>query len=156
MIELGCGDGRWIIALAKKFRCECVGIEIDEDRLDLARQMLEKEEGLAMDDDDDDDNCAISFHSMDIFEYLEQMEIEGGRDLIVMYLFRDAMKRISWILKEKGVVSSGSSTEEEDSGCSSKSAIQLLCIGFILPGFVPVWQAYVDGIRVYLYHARYC
>ena len=34
VIELGCGDARWMEAISKRFKCACVlGIEIDEKRL---------------------------------------------------------------------------------------------------------------------------
>ena len=30
MIDLGCGDARWLIEASQRFGCKCVGIELDE------------------------------------------------------------------------------------------------------------------------------
>lgn len=37
LYDVGCGDGRVLIAAAKRYGCRCVGIEIDEEVADLAR-----------------------------------------------------------------------------------------------------------------------
>lgn len=36
--DLGCGDGRILIAMAKYFKCRCVGIEIDQQRVLAAKK----------------------------------------------------------------------------------------------------------------------
>ena len=153
VIELGCGDGRWIMNLAKKFQCNCIGTDIDKERLKLARRHEKKTR-----EDGERHDYSITFLSVDIFDYLGETDCVSGQDLVIMYLFREAMTRISGILKEKGLSTSpytyiqkdGENIEERD----MKSVIQLLCIGFKLPGFVPVWQSRVEGIRAYLYHAE--
>ena len=38
VIDLGCGDGRWLNAFAKKLDCLCIGVDIDSDRLVIAKQ----------------------------------------------------------------------------------------------------------------------
>jgi SAM-dependent methyltransferase len=153
VIELGCGDGRWIMNLAKKFQCNCIGTDIDKERLKLARRHEKK-----IREDGERHDYSITFLSVDIFDYLGETDFVSGQDLVIMYLFREAMTRISGILKGKGLSTSpytyiqkdGENIEERD----MKSVIQLLCIGFKLPGFVPVWQSRVEGIRAYLYHAE--
>ncbi len=143
VIELGCGDGRWILSLAKQTNCVYIGIEIDQERLKLARRhKKECIEGGELCD------SSVSFLSVDIFNYLENIDVQGGQDLIIMYLFREAMARVSVLLKNKGLATSLSNAKEEN------SIIQVLCIGFKLPGFTPTWQSKVEGIRAYLYHTE--
>jgi SAM-dependent methyltransferase len=143
VVELGCGDGRWIISLSEKFHCKCIGIEIDEERLALAKEQLLVRNLLK-----DEEQRLVQFQLTDIFEYLQKGTFMNC-DLVIMYLFREAMKRISAILKEKGLVTTCNIKGDHDT-----PLIQLLCVGFILPSFVPVWQWKIDGRRVYLYHFK--
>ena len=39
VIELGCGDGRWMHAIERKFKCTCIGIEIEPQRLKVAGEL---------------------------------------------------------------------------------------------------------------------
>ena len=43
IVDLGCGDGRWLIAFYKRFNCYCFGIEKDSNRLDVCREKVEME-----------------------------------------------------------------------------------------------------------------
>lgn len=40
--DIGCGDGRFLITCAQESGCKCVGIEIDEDRAQEAKQKVEE------------------------------------------------------------------------------------------------------------------
>ena len=40
LIDLGCGDGRWLIAAYEHAQCRCLGIDVDENRLILARESI--------------------------------------------------------------------------------------------------------------------
>ena len=42
LYDLGCGDGRIVVAAAKKLRCRAVGFEIDEERVVEARKNVAK------------------------------------------------------------------------------------------------------------------
>ena len=42
LYDLGCGDGRWLVAAAARYGCQCVGIEVDEERIDLARKLAKE------------------------------------------------------------------------------------------------------------------
>ena len=44
IVDFGCGDGRWLIAFQKKFNCLSFGVEKDEKRFNICRQMIIKEE----------------------------------------------------------------------------------------------------------------
>lgn len=45
LYDLGCGDGRIVIAAAKKYKCKAVGFDLDDDRVREARAKV-KAEGL--------------------------------------------------------------------------------------------------------------
>mmetsp|Transcript_11004 Transcript_11004/g.17966 ORF Transcript_11004/g.17966 Transcript_11004/m.17966 type:complete len:130 (-) Transcript_11004:397-786(-) len=38
LIDLGCGDGRWLCHAAQRYGCHCWGVDIDPERLSLAKQ----------------------------------------------------------------------------------------------------------------------
>ena len=137
VLELGCGDGRWTLRIAMKFSCSCIGIDIDNDRLEIAR-MGAKNEGLT---------DKVELRNAEIFQYLQHFNVEE-LNLIVVYLFRDAMMRISRILKERGLVDMPSTS----SSAVGRRLIQIVCVGFTLPEFSIIWQTQVDGVKIYLYH----
>lgn len=139
VLELGCGDGRWTLSIAKKFSCNCIGIDINNDRLEFARLRAETE-GLC---------DKVDLLNTDIFQYLQHLHLEQI-NLIVAYLFRDAMIRMSRMLKQKGLVDISSTSNY--SAAVDRSLIQMLCIGFNLPGFAIIWQTKVNGVKIYLYH----
>jgi tRNA1(Val) A37 N6-methylase TrmN6 len=42
IIDMGCGDGRWLVRCAAKFSgCICVGIDIDPDRIETSSKMVQ-------------------------------------------------------------------------------------------------------------------
>eukprot|EP01083_Nonionella_stella_P031733 86869_1 len=137
VLELGCGDGRWSLSIAKKFSCNCIGIDIDNDRLEFAR-LRAKNEGLS---------DKVDLRNEDIFQYLQQLHAEHF-NLMVVYLFRDAMIRISRILKQRGFVDMSSTSFT----AVDRSRMQIVCVGFTLPGFTIIWQTQVNGVKIYLYH----
>lgn len=129
LVDLGCGDGRWIIAAANKYRCKCIGYDIDEERLDIASKAI-TENNLA-------DNVIVK--RQDIFEAVESNDALVDADVIVLYLFRDAMKRFSKLLQ--GMI---------DNNNVKRDAI-VVSVGFHLPLFVPDWEGDSDGVQVYIY-----
>jgi cyclopropane fatty-acyl-phospholipid synthase-like methyltransferase len=40
MVDLGCGDARWLLQASKRFGCTCVGIELDESLVVKAQQSV--------------------------------------------------------------------------------------------------------------------
>ena len=132
LVDLGCGDGRWIIAASDEYRCQCIGFDIDKERLDMATKAI-SERGLT-------DLVAVKWQ--DIFEAVES-DVLANADVIVMYLFREAMKRLSKILQD------GIRNEKV------KPDATIVCLGFHLPSFVPEWEGESsDGVRVYIYRAE--
>eukprot|EP01041_Mallomonas_annulata_P011681 gene11681-24464_t len=78
VVDLGCGDGRWLSAFASRFHCVCIGVDIDSDRLCIARTNSIKERSLH-----------IELIQSDIFAFdLKHMSV------VVFYLFRDASSRM--------------------------------------------------------------
>ena len=37
LCDLGCGDGRWLIQAALEFGCRCIGVDVEEERLQIGR-----------------------------------------------------------------------------------------------------------------------
>jgi hypothetical protein len=95
-------------------------------------------------------------------------KIEPGKEkrqsglLIVMYLFKQAMEQISCILKDFNMVSLSLIGSSEGTGTTNRvrvfhkdeEVVQILCVGFALPNFLPIWHSQQSGIRVYLYHLK--
>jgi ubiquinone/menaquinone biosynthesis C-methylase UbiE len=42
VIDLGCGDGRWLTHISASSSCQCWGVEIDSNRLQITRQRIEE------------------------------------------------------------------------------------------------------------------
>lgn len=129
LVDLGCGDGRWMIAAANKYRCKCIGYDIDEDRLDSASRAI-SENNLA-------DHVTVK--RQDIFEAVASDDALVDADVIVLYLFRDAMKQLSKLLQD--MISTNN---------VKRDAI-VVGVGFHLPLFVPHWEGDSNGVRVYIY-----
>lgn len=184
VVDLGSGDGRWILTLAKAFHCKCIGVEIDEKRLSLAKEWAKQELGGRYTD-------LVEFYQVDALEYLrgnlimmiqqskacreEESQQEGGEEkiepgkgkkqsglLIVVYLFKQAMEQISCILKDFNMVSLSLIGISQGTAATNRvrvfnkneEVVQILCVGFALPNFLPVWHSQQSGIRVYLYHLK--
>jgi len=88
--DLGCGDGRWLIAAAKKYGWRGFGVDIDPSRVERANRLGQEANigGL------------VQITKGNVFDYLPSALCgsnwggEGGlntADVVVMYLFREAM-----------------------------------------------------------------
>jgi hypothetical protein len=137
LVDVGCGDGRWLIAAHEHAKCQCLGIDVDEERLIKARESISKKELHEV----------VKVRKKDAFEFVK----EGGdilmADAIVLYLFREAMMGMGTLLRRH--LSSG----DQRKGNSQKT-VQILSVGFALPGWTPVYEEKIGGIRVYLYSTR--
>ena len=129
LVDLGCGDGRWMVAAAERYRCKCIGYDIDEKRLDIASKEISER--------DLDDRVIVK--RQDIFEAVESNDALVDADVIVLYLFRDAMKRLSKLLQDM------------ISNESLKRDAIVVSVGFHLPLFVPHWEGDSNGVHVYIY-----
>lgn len=74
LYDLGCGDGRILISAAKKYKCKAVGIEINSQTAELAKQKA-KEAGV----------------DVTIIEGDIKDQDLSNANIITMYLFPEAM-----------------------------------------------------------------
>ncbi len=79
LCDIGCGDGRIVIAAAKKYGCRAIGIEIKKDVADLAKVNVQKA-GLGH---------LITIVHGDARDYRFERV-----DIITMYLFPDLMEEL--------------------------------------------------------------
>ena len=134
LIDLGCGDGRWLIAANKLTQCRCLGIDIDEERLQRARDSISKGriEGL------------VRVRKEDVFEFVKESTEMCKADVIVVYLFREVMEQMSNLLQQRLL-------GKDNNGSSPRKKVRVLSIGFSLPGWTTIYEEKIRGIRVYLY-----
>mmetsp|Transcript_9096 Transcript_9096/g.14002 ORF Transcript_9096/g.14002 Transcript_9096/m.14002 type:complete len:244 (-) Transcript_9096:345-1076(-) len=140
LIDIGCGDGRWLIESCLATKCRSVGVDVDPDRLLKARAVIDRH-GL---------NEKIALHQRDGLEFLRNSSLVLEASTLILYLFRDAMKEVSGILRDRLI---GNSEENDDKNCGDTGQlVQILSIGFKLPGFTITWQQTLSGLSIYLYH----
>ena len=137
LVDLGCGDGRWLIAANKYTQCKCLGIDVDEERLRIAREAIIENNLQGM----------VQVRKQDVFEFVKKSDDFGKVDVIIMYLFREAMTEMGTILQQRLDVSDGASS-------SNTEGKKILCVGFALPGWASMHEEKVNGVRVYLYSTK--
>lgn len=129
MVDLGCGDGRWLLAASKLTHCRSFGIDLDENRLKIANQSI-KEHNL---------NDRIDVQRRDVFDFVKNdINIFFNVDVFVIYLFRDAMVKMGKLL--------------QDRLCHRKKSVCILSIGFALTGWKASREEKINGVKVYLYN----
>jgi SAM-dependent methyltransferase len=82
LADLGCGDGRILIAAAKRIGCRCIGIEIDAEQCQRAREAVIAE-GL---------ESLITIIEGDILDFVPERH---GVTAITAYLFDDLLQQVS-------------------------------------------------------------
>ena len=75
MYDLGCGDGRWLKEWSG-FGGRCVGIEVDDERIEKAKERCEGLEG-------------VEVRKGSVFDDIEGLE---EANVVIMYLFREAIE----------------------------------------------------------------
>ncbi|KAL7534725.1 hypothetical protein ACHAWF_004934 [Thalassiosira exigua] len=134
LVDLGCGDGRWLLAAHGLARCRCLGVDVDEGRLDAARESIAEAGAQEL----------VEVRGQDVFEFARESEDIGNADAIVLYLFREAMTEMGTLLRRRLL--------SWDEGTSiPRKRVRLLSVGFALVGWTPVCEEKVNEIRVYLY-----
>ena len=126
LVDLGCGDGRWLITAAKLTKCKCLGIDVDDQRLELANRSIE-EEGLTN---------QVDVMKQDVFEFLLNYDLTMI-DVLVIYLFRDAMLKVGTLLRQRSSY--------------LKQGVKILCVGFALPQWKAIRIEMHHGMKLYLY-----
>lgn len=158
VVDLGCGDGRWILAAYKEYGCRCIGCDIDDARLCLASRQIDSV--LQSKSIPPSEDMRIKVVKRDVFEFLKGSEgkkedsplLLDVVDVLIVYLFRKAMHQIVDILKDHGIVPlrRGEMVGEDN----PRSIISIVSVGFTLPSYMPLWQDQFEGIRIYLYQAK--
>ena len=114
--DLGCGDGRWLKAASLMWRCKCVGLEMDEGRVKMAQENVKDLE-------------LVEIRKESVLEPIRDVE---SAKVIVMYLFRDAMAKMSEVFEgRKGLI--------------------IVSVGFGMPGWEAKWTEEEGGIKLYVY-----
>ena len=134
LVDLGCGDGRWLIAAHEHAKCRCLGIDVDEERLVIAQKSILKNKLQEV----------IQVRKKDVFEFVKEGSDIRAADVIVMYLFREAMIEIGTLLQQHLLLRDKKKDKSQKMG-------QILSVGFALPGWTPVYEDKIGGMRVYLY-----
>jgi SAM-dependent methyltransferase len=134
LVDLGCGDGRWLIAAHEYAKCRCLGIDVDEERLVIAQKSILTNKLHEV----------IQVRKKDVFEFVKEGYDICAADVIVMYLFREAMIEIGTLLQQHLLLRDKKKDKSQKMG-------QILSVGFALPGWTPVYEDKIGGMRVYLY-----
>lgn len=135
LIDLGCGDGRWLIAANERTQCKCVGIDVDEERLKIAKESILQNRVQEQ----------VQVIQRDVFGFVKESDEICRADVIIVYLFREAMMEIGTLLHQR----LRAANEKNDK--IKRKRVQILSVGFALVGWKPVYKEKMNGIRVYLY-----
>jgi hypothetical protein len=152
LVDLGCGDGRWIVQAARDYHVRAIGYEIDEERIALARHSIKSAgiEHLASIVNQDLFKAPLTSGKI-IFEYSCECNSQlivrcliHLATVVVVYLFSGAlMEKLGQKLKSELVIN------------PIRAYIPIVSVGFALPD---LWRKYLhsterlDGIVFYRYH----
>lgn len=131
-IDLGCGDGRWLIAAHKQTGCRGLGVDVDEERLKMAKEAIR--EGAL--------EGRVQVRQRDVFEFVMECDDVREADAIVLYLFREAIVEMGALLRRRLFAGNRKGGDKK---------VQILSVGFALTGWVPKHEEKINGIWVYLY-----
>jgi hypothetical protein len=109
---------------------------VDEERLTIARNDILKHNLQDL----------VTVRRQDVFEFVKESEDILAADVIVLYLFREAMADMGTLLRQRLDLN----PDREESTTASKS-VQILSVGFALAGWTSAYEEKIGGIRVYLY-----
>ncbi|KAL3671095.1 hypothetical protein V7S43_004277 [Phytophthora oleae] len=84
LVDLGCGDGRWLISGVQKFNCKALGVELDDSLVLRATQEVQKQN---LQD-------KIQVELGDVME----AEISGAK-LVIVYAFAESLSGIAQRLR---------------------------------------------------------
>ena len=126
LVDLGCGDGRWILAAAERYRVRCVGVDINADLVEVARGALAAAAPAA--------RARVELRVGDMFDAALGAETAA----VIVYLYPQTLVRMAAKLEREAPV-----------GCA------VLSVGFKMAGWERrrclVWSARSCGLPVYLY-----
>ena len=98
--DLGCGDGRWLVALMEKYKhvegVKCTGLEIDPGRIALARE-LAVDGGFTLAGPLPPAGGQVEIRKQSVLD--SHIHGLGEARVVVMYLFREAMVKMGEYFK---------------------------------------------------------
>lgn len=142
MLDLGCGDGRWIIMAANQYRCRAIGCDLDQKRLAIAHAQVEQNNLSSL----------VQIHQKDVMDYILTTSILEEVNVIVVYLFRDAMAKLCEVFQQKSIHNIPHNPNDVV-WCQKEEYLKIVSIGFALPSWKPCWQGQEGGIHFYIYNA---
>ncbi|CEG35737.1 FAM173 family [Plasmopara halstedii] len=86
LVDLGCGDGRWLISGVQRFHCSAFGVEIDENLVKKAKEQIQQK----------DLSHKIHVELGDIM----QVDISQAK-LVIIYAFAESLKGIAERLRQQ-------------------------------------------------------
>ena len=142
VLDLGCGDGRWIITASTKYKCRSIGCDLDQQRLNLARIQIEKQPEL---------KSLIQLMHVDVMEFITSSSSSLLKDIhvLIVYLFREAMQSLCHVLHNQSIYNISSTKNNHD--CNN--ILKIVCVGLALPNWNPIHQETIGAIPVYIYLA---
>ncbi|ETP10780.1 hypothetical protein F441_13644 [Phytophthora nicotianae CJ01A1] len=84
LVDLGCGDGRWLVSGVKRFNCSAFGVELDENLVKRAKDQVHRE-GL---------EHKIKVEVGDVM----QTDISNAK-VVIVYAFAESLSGIAEMLK---------------------------------------------------------
>lgn len=130
VVELGCGDARWMQAISQRFKCACVlGIEIDEGRL--------------LDGRNNSDINDCDYVTGDFFSCVNLRLATH----IILYLSVEGNKRVY----EKVLQECTSLSQGENDKVNSHETITLIAVGFQIGGLKATSTYKASGLVAYKY-----
>ena len=142
MIDLGCGDARWLIEASQRFGCKCVGIELDEALVAKAKSAVIEKKLTDL----------IIIRQGDIY----QQDISQAT-IVVVYAFAKAIEKIKQMMRSQlpanaRIVSVGVSLcSRRTIQCITYSCGFAYLLQFSFKGWSPDWLDRIAGLPVYVY-----
>jgi len=163
LLDFGVGDGRWIIsAHESNLSYRCIGYDIDNERILLARENIKKylqkiKFSSCVDPSftlAQSQKAILQIQNKDVFQILQDRnhtEVDRAQ-VMIFYLFREAMIKISNLLKQRNFQPVYKTNDKSSNNL--KKIVQIVSVGFALPCWSPpIWYDTICGINVYVYHS---
>ena len=126
LIDLGCGDGRWVLAAARRFSVRCVGVDINTELVASARAALATTPASMQ--------ARVELRVGDMFD----APLSETTAAVIVYLYPQTLVRMAQKIENEAPL-----------GCA------ILSVGFKMAGWdrrrCLVWSTRSSGLKVYLY-----
>ncbi|OQS05009.1 hypothetical protein THRCLA_20736 [Thraustotheca clavata] len=124
VVELGCGDARWIIAAVERFACSAMGVEWD---VEVAKMAMERTKDKGLQD-------AIEIRIQDMLA--RDFCLPKDTTIVIVYAFANTLNvNIKALLMQ------------------CKPNTRVISVGFHVQGWHPKWTQRYGGLCCYYYDA---